>query len=179
MANAWSTASLAPWPPPGITPLTLSTTSGLSPGRRPESRCRGSPQCGFGEGSADRRSVPAAFARGAGRIVPARGPRLLAFDRGCARRGYRLSDQVIPLFAEFKHSSLPHAQRCCDGARDAGGYDRECRRSPGGRGQGSMPWYSSTSRAYCWCPSCNRRMTDAANNQHSERSAAHRGIHDL
>src|SRR6516165_10183377 len=140
MANAWSTASLAPWPPPGITPLTLSTTSGLSPGRRPESRCRGSPQCGFGEGSADRRSVPAAFARGAGRIVPARGRRLLAFDRGCARRGYRLSDQVIPLFAEFKHSSLHHAQRCCDGARDAGGYDRECRRSPGGRGQGSMFW---------------------------------------
>ena len=104
MANAWSTASLAPWPPPGITPLTLSTTSGLSPGRRPESRCRGSPQCGFGEGSADRRSVPAAFARGAGRIVPARGPRLLAFDRGCAQRGYRLSDQVFPLFAEFKQS---------------------------------------------------------------------------
>jgi hypothetical protein len=26
MANAWSTASLAPWPPPGITPLALSTS---------------------------------------------------------------------------------------------------------------------------------------------------------
>ena len=29
----------------------------------------------------------------------------MAFDRGCARRGYQLSDQVIPLFPEFKHSS--------------------------------------------------------------------------
>ena len=29
---------LVPWPPPGITPLALSTTSGLSPGWRPQSR---------------------------------------------------------------------------------------------------------------------------------------------